>query len=111
MSVDHRILEIYQTGPLTVVGFDGREILDQLDLNHCREELMALVAEHGCKILAFDLTGVKLMPSGLLGLLASMRKVGIEIHLYNPSEDVQEVLTVTQLNTVMPVHFVDVRAK
>lgn len=101
------ILEVYQTGPLTVVGFGGREILDQIDLSQCRSEIVALVEQHKCQTLAFDLAGVKLIPSGMLGLLASLRRMNVEVHLYNPSPDVAEVLHVTRLNEVMPVHYVE----
>lgn len=109
MSLNNSVLEVYETGPLTVVGFGGREILDRIDLTECREEIVALLEKHHCKVLGFDLTGVKLIPSGMLGLLASLRKMDIEVHLYNPSEDISEVLSVTRLNEVLEVHHIDVR--
>jgi anti-anti-sigma factor len=105
------IFQVYQTGELTVVGFGAREILDQIDLSVCRAEILALVEKHQCKTLAFDLSGVKLIPSGMLGLLASLRKMNIEVHLYNPSADVAEVLQITRLAEVMPIHYIDVGAQ
>ncbi|MSR56187.1 MAG: anti-sigma factor antagonist [Planctomycetaceae bacterium] len=108
MSLDHDILQVYQSGELTVVGFGGREILDQIDLTRCRSEIVALVEKNQCKTLAFDLAGVKLIPSGMLGLLASLRRMNVEVHLYNPSSDVAEVLQVTRLTDVMPIHYIDV---
>ncbi|MBS0266503.1 MAG: hypothetical protein JSS02_31515, partial [Planctomycetes bacterium] len=45
------IFQVYQTGELTVVGFGGREILDQLDLSRCRSEIVELVEKHQAKIL------------------------------------------------------------
>jgi len=102
------ILSIYKTGPLTVVGFGGQEVLDQINIANCREEILALVAENQTEVLAFDLTGVKLMPSGLLGLLASLRHQNVKIQIYNPSEDVQEVLEVTHLNQLLEVHHVEI---
>jgi anti-anti-sigma factor len=107
MSHGNNILEVYQTGELTVVGFGGREILDQIDLSQCRSEIVALVEKNNCKTLAFDLTGIKLIPSGMLGLLASLRRMSVEVHLYNPSPDIADVLQVTRLNEVMPVHYID----
>jgi len=103
MSVTAHQLEVYQTGPLTVVGFGGREVLDQIDLAACRSELLDLVRKHNCQTLAFDLKGVKLVPSGLLGLLAALRSNQVAVHLYNPSPDVREVLELTRLNTVFQV--------
>jgi anti-sigma B factor antagonist len=105
------IFKVYQTGELTVVGFGEREILDQIDLSACRAEIMALVEKHHCRVLAFDLSGVKLIPSGMLGLLASLRQKQITVHLYNPSQDVAEVLQITRLNEVMPIHYIDLDAK
>ena len=101
------LFKVYQTGELTVVGFGGQEILDQIDLSACRSEIMGLVEKHHCKTLAFDLAGVKLIPSGMLGLLASLRKHEIEVHLYNPSPDIYEVLQITRLAEVLPIHFID----
>lgn len=102
------LVEVYAAGPTTVVGFGGRDVLADVNIALCRENLLKVVRENSCQVLAFDLTGVRLMPSGLLGLLASLRKEGIEVHLYNPSEDVRDVLQTTNLDQVMPIHEVDV---
>lgn len=107
MPIDHQVLRVYETGPLTVVGFGGAEIVDQIDLGECRDEIVSLLEQHQCKVLAFDLTGVRYIPSGMLGLLASLRHLGIEVHLYNPSEDVREVLEVTKLDEVMQLHDIE----
>lgn len=104
MSTEEHELQVYQTGRLTVVGFGGREVLDQVDIAVCREELLQLVGNHQCETLAFDLSGVKLIPSGLLGLLASLRNHNVKVHLYNPSADVREVLEITHLDKVLEIH-------
>lgn len=98
------ILHVYKAGRLTVVGFGGQDLLDDVNLAECREEIVALVEANDCETLAFDLTGVKLIPSGLLGLLASLRELGIEVQLYNPSDDVREVLAITKLDRIMSIH-------
>src|SRR5579862_4017045 len=108
MPPNKDIFEVYQTGELTVVGFGKHQILDQIDLSACRAEVIALVEKHNCQTLAFDLSGVKLIPSGMLGLLASLRKMNIAVHLYNPSPDVAEVLQITRLSDVMPIHYIDI---
>ncbi|MSR56611.1 MAG: anti-sigma factor antagonist [Planctomycetaceae bacterium] len=100
----HNVLRVYETGPLTVVGFGGSEILDQINLGECRAEILELLKLHDCKVLAFDLTGVRYVPSGMLGLLASLKRQGIEVHLYNPSSDVREVLEITRLDHLFKVH-------
>lgn len=103
-------LEIYQAGELTVIGFGGREVLDDMNVADCRDELVDLIRENNCQVLAFDLTRVRLIPSGLLGLLASIRKQGVEVHLYNPSEDIREVLEITKLDQVLVLHELEVAA-
>ncbi|MCC7421517.1 MAG: STAS domain-containing protein [Planctomycetaceae bacterium] len=108
MAVQQSPIEVYQAGELTVLGFGGQSVLDHIDLGEARAEIAELVSEHNCRNLAFDLTGVRLMPSGMLGLLASLRQLGVEVHLYNPSEDIREVLELTRLDQLMHLHQVDV---
>ena len=104
MTGEHRLLHIYEEGAVSVIGFAGRDVLDDVNVAICRDEMLALVDRTHCTKLAVDLTGVKLVPSGLLGLLASIRRRGVDVHLYNPSHDVREVLSVTNLDRLMPVH-------
>ena len=101
-------LEVYQAGPTTVIGFGGRDVLEDVNVAAYRKELIQLIERENCQVLAVDLTGVKLVPSGLLGLLTSIREHGVAVHIYNPSDDVREVLATTRLDTLMEVHDVDV---
>lgn len=107
MPVSEAILNVYEVGRTTVVGFGDREILDNINLALCREELVQLLQKANARTLGFDLTGVRLIPSGFLGLMASVRGLGVEVHLYNPSPDVREVLSTTNLDRLMPVHEID----
>ncbi len=104
MSQGFARLEVYETGEVTVVGFGGREVLDQVNIAACRQQIAELVQQNNAKTLAFDLTGVRLIPSGLLGLLASLKNLGIGIQLFNPSEDVRDVLETTKLNQLFEIH-------
>lgn len=104
MPGDSSLLHVYEEGPVSVIGFAGRDVLDDVNVAACRDEMMSLVDRTHCQTLAVDLTGVKLVPSGLLGLLASIRRRGVDVHIYNPSPDVREVLAVTNLDRLMPVH-------
>ena len=101
-------LEVYQAGELTVIGFGGREILDHLNVADCRVELAELIREYHCKALAFDLTGVRLISSDLLGLVTSIQCRGIEVHLFNPSDEIREILEITKLDKFLHVHELDV---
>ena len=101
-------LHVYQAGELTVVGFGGRDLLDQVNIASCREEIKTLIGQYGTKTLAIDLSGVLLIPSGMLGLLNSIRELGVEVQIYNPSADVREVLEITKLDEIFKIQNVDV---
>jgi anti-sigma B factor antagonist len=102
------LLNVYEIGELTVVGFSGRDIPDEVCIAGYRDQLLALLGEHPVRTLAFDLTGVKLIPSGMLGLLTSLRRRVDQIELYNPSEDIREVLRITNLDTLFTIKDVPV---
>ncbi|HEY0985361.1 MULTISPECIES: STAS domain-containing protein [unclassified Schlesneria] len=104
---DPNILKVYQTGELTVVGFGGQDVPDEVCIAAYREQLFKLVEESQCKVLAFDLTGVTLVPSGMLGVLMSLRNRVGRVELYNPSDDVREVLRMTRLETLFDIKQVD----
>ena len=104
MSAKREILSIHGTGKELVLGFRGRDFFDDVNLAELRGEVLALIAEHSPRKISFDLTGVRLLPSGLLGLLASVRNKGVEVHLHNPCEDIRETLSITNLDRLMTVH-------
>ena len=101
-------LNVYHAGKLTVVSFVSAELLDQVVVSDCREEISDLIREHHCEVLAFDLTGVKLVPSGMLGMLASLGRLGVEVYLFNPSDEIRDVLEITRLNSILQIHSVEV---
>lgn len=107
MAAEKPVLEIYETGRLTVVGFGGKPIFDEITLAPLHQEILDLVEKHQCEELAFDLTGVQFIPSGMLGILASLRQKGVQVHVYNPSEDVRDVFATTRLDKVIKLHDVD----
>ena len=96
-------LEIVRNGEVTVVGFGGRDLLDQINLAACRDQITDLIKRNQTKTLVIDLAGVRLIPSGLLRVLASIRDTVEKIQILNPSEDVRDVLEVTKLNQIFEV--------
>ncbi|ADG67383.1 hypothetical protein Plim_1550 [Planctopirus limnophila DSM 3776] len=98
---------VYQSGPLTVIGF-GRNRPDRLDLGICRDELTLLLRSTKCQSLAVDLTNVRFVPSGMLGLLATIPKLGVELMVFNPNPEIREVLEITRLDSIMRVETVPV---
>lgn len=110
MAIRSERLKIYEAGPTTVVGFGGQVIVDDISVADCRDEILEVVREHNAQVVAFDLTGVRLIPSGLLGLMASLRHMDLEIRVYNPSPEVREVLSVTMFDRLIDVREVDTAA-
>lgn len=100
---DPQVLKVYQTGELTVVGFGGQDVPDEICISGYREQLIRMIDEFKVKVLAFDLTGVTLIPSGMLGVLTSLRSKVDRIELYNPSADVREVLQMTRLEQLFEI--------
>jgi len=96
-------LKVFAVGKRTVLGFGGQEILSQLNVSVYRDHLVSLIEEHDIETVAFDLTGIALVPSGMLGLLASLREHNVSVEVYNPSDDVNDVLTITRLNELMTI--------
>lgn len=105
---DPAVLRIYQTGELTVVGFGGRDVPDEVCIAAYRDQLLNLITEHNCKVLAFDLTGVQLVPSGMLGVLTTIRQRVDRLEIYNPSPDVKDVLKLTKLDRLFDIKEVTV---
>lgn len=103
LPLDNSVLKVYQTGELTVVGFGGQDVPDEVCIAAYRTQLFDLIAEHNCQVMAFDLTGVKMVPSGMLGVLVSIRKRVGRVELYNPSPDVLEVLKMTHFDRLFEI--------
>lgn len=99
-SAPANVLKVYEQGPVTVVGFGGNDVPDEVCIAGYREQLLELVETEKCHTLAFDLTGVKLIPSGMLGVLVTLRKRVEKVELYNASPDIRNVLQLTNLESM-----------
>lgn len=108
---DDGVLRVYSVGKTTVLGFGGEDVPSEFNAAHYRAAISDLLVANSSDTVAFDLTGVNLVPSGMLGLLVSLRKLeelSPTVQVFNPSDDVKEVLQITKLNTMIEVHEVDV---
>lgn len=100
---DPNVLRVYQTGELTVVGFGGKDVPDEVCIAAYRQQLFDMVEQYGTKVLAFDLSGVVLVPSGMLGVLSSLRQRVERLEIFNASPDVREVLRMTRLERLFDI--------
>ena len=102
------LCEVYEAGKLTVIGFEGRNVPSDFWLGQYNSEFLRMVEEYNCEELAVDLTGVEFIPTGLLGLISSLRQNGVMVSLYNPSPDVCAVLKAVELDGIIPTHQVEI---
>ena len=108
---DDGILKVYSVGKTTVLGFDGQKVPSEFNVAHYRSAITDLLIANECNTVAFDLTGVTLVPSGMLGLLASLTQLaGLKptVQVFNPGSEVKDALQVTKLYTIIEVHEVAV---
>lgn len=103
MANEFATLQLVQNGETTIVSFLDCNHLEQINIAACREQIIEIVKQNQTKTLAFEMSKVRLIPSGMLGLLASLRGVVSKIRILNPSDDVREVLEITKLNRIFEV--------
>jgi anti-anti-sigma regulatory factor len=95
---------ISRNGRHASIEFRGIEVLDDHDcLAAHRPQLMQLLDDPGCELVTFDLTGVKIVLSGMLGFLATATKRCREVEIRNPSPEVLEILRITRLDTLLMI--------
>jgi len=102
-------LKVYSVGETTVLGFGGEDVPSEFNAAHYRAAITDLLKENNCSTVAFDVTGVGLIPSGMLGLLVSLRKteeLSLTVQLFNPSADIEEVLQITKINRMIETHHI-----
>ena len=101
------ILQVLAAGPTTIVAFRPTDVLEDINVAECRDEVIQLVQDHGTEIICFELSRVRLIPSGMLGLLASLRQMDLEVRVLNPSPDVRDVLSITNFDKLIAIEEVE----
>ncbi len=99
MSKSSDILEIKSNNNEAVARFRSVDFPNEAALEQCRRQLDDFLETHPAEVLVFDLDGVVIIPSTMLGLLLAYRQRGIRIRIVNPSEHVIAVLNVTKLSS------------
>lgn len=96
-------LDISRDGDCTVIRFNGNTVPDELCIAAYREQIFKQLDVPGCKLLRFDLTGVKILPSGMLGVLSSVKTRGFDVEVTNASQYIRDTLRMTRLDTLIQV--------
>lgn len=102
------LFEIREAGTVSTVRF-----MQQIDdfshrTSDLHEQLARFVGDNSCLKLMIDLRETTYLPSSVLGVLVQLHTGGCEVHLVNASDDVAEVMQVTQLNRMIHVNEVEV---
>jgi hypothetical protein len=101
---DPNLLRITRDGSSLKIGFNRDDIPDEVCIAGYRGQILQTLDEHPeCGRLTFDVRKIKMLPSGMLGLLASVKKRGREVEILNPSKEILEALRVTRLITLFTV--------
>jgi len=102
------IPQVYSMDLVVVVGFGGVAIPDDHNLAAHRNEILELLNKPGRAELATDLTGVLIVPSGIVGLLVSLTWKNITVSVYNASAEMREVFKVTHVDRLITLHEIEI---
>ena len=94
---------IYKTGKLTVIGFDAKHLAEAQCQIACRDELLVLMDNHDCQALVVDLMDVAVVNSWVIGILAAVKRHGVDVELYHPSPEIRGILRTTHLDELLHV--------
>ena len=101
-DLSHR-LQVLETDPVVVIGFGGRDLPPEHVLGQYLGEIGKLLDRTGSRELAFEMEGVVIIPSGFLGVIASITKRGVVVTVRHPSKDVREVLELTHFDQIVKI--------
>jgi anti-sigma B factor antagonist len=96
-------LQVLESGPVVVVGFGNHDLPPEHALGRYLGELGELIDSTGCRELAFEMQGINIIPSGFLGVIASIAKRGVAVSVRHPSADVREVLDLTHFDRIIKI--------
>ena len=102
-SNDPNLLSLVYSGRRVQVGFNYKEMPDETRVAKYRAQLLDFVQRTNCKSLTFDLKGLKILPSRMLGFFVSLKNEGHDIELLNMQPVVQEVFRITKLGSLFTI--------
>jgi hypothetical protein len=106
LSGDSGLLRLELSGSRVLVGFNDKDIPDETRVARYRAQLLDFVQRSRCKALNFDLKGIKILPSRMLGFFVTLKNEGHDIELVNMEQGVQDIFRITKLAplfTIRPV--------
>ena len=106
-----RGLKVFTKGELSIVTFSDKGFLGrQSFIGDAGAHLDEIVEQRKTKVLVFDLAGITGLPSDMLGVLVGLQHRGIEIRLFNITDEVRMILETTRLDELFDVREGDLSA-
>jgi anti-anti-sigma regulatory factor len=96
-------LQVLATEPVLVIGFGGHDLPPEHTLGRYLGEIGELLDRTGSREMAFEMEGVVMVPSGFLGVIASITKRGVAVSVRHPSADVRDVLELTHFDQIIKI--------
>jgi anti-anti-sigma regulatory factor len=90
-------LNLVHSGSRVLVGFNYKEMPDESRVARYRVQLLDFVQRTSCKSLTFDMKGIKIVPSRMLGFFVSLKTEGHDVELVDMEQAVQDVFRITKL--------------
>lgn len=104
-------LKVFTKGELSIVTFKDKGFLgSQTFIGDAGAHLDKIVEAHHTKVLVFDLDGITGLPSDMLGVLVGLKHRGVEIRLFNVTDDVRLILETTKLDDLFDIREGDLTA-
>ena len=104
-------LKVFTNGELSIVTFSDKGFLGrQSFIGDAGAHLDEIVEQHKTKVLIFDLEGITGLPSDMVGVLVGLQHRGIEIRLFNITDEVRMILETTRLHELFDVREGDLTA-
>ena len=95
--------DVFEYGAQTRVAFVNGELPHFADDPACREELLRIIRQSGCRRIVFHLERLRAVNSSLVALLLLPVRNGVEVHVEHPPRHLREVLHVTQVDRLIHV--------
>jgi anti-anti-sigma factor len=101
-GTNERRLRVVETGLKTVIGFESGLETDH-SISSYRDEIHDLIEQHNTEELVIDLSRIDFVPSGMLGLIASLRRDNsrLRVAVLNANEATRETFKITRLDQLV----------
>lgn len=91
------LFRIEESSQSLVVSLGRRKDLTDAQFARCREEISRLIAAEPLESIVFDLAGILVLPSSVLGLIAAVSQGAAKVRVKNASHSAREDFQLTGL--------------